>query len=139
MADIHANLPALEAAVAELRGLGAQRWVVAGDIVGYGPHPNECVEAVASLEPVAVAGNHDLIVLGRLPDTRCIELARASLRWTRGVLGADARAFLDALPLSQLTDDGVLVAHGSPTDPQEYVTTEAQALGHLARLGDLGG
>jgi predicted phosphodiesterase len=136
LADIHANLPALNAAVDELRRLGAERWIVAGDVVGYGPHPNECVDAVASLDAAVVAGNHDLIVLGRLPDTRCIELARASLRWTRGVLSADARAFLETLPATVVADGGVLVAHGSITDPQQYVTTEAQALAQLEQRRD---
>ncbi len=134
IADIHANLHALRIAVGRLEQLGVDRYLVAGDLVGYGPHPNECVELVAGLDAVCVAGNHDLIALGRLSDERCVELARASLRWTRGVLGHDAREFLASLPLNASTTDGIALAHGSLHDPQEYTTRPAQARTQLARV-----
>jgi predicted phosphodiesterase len=134
LADIHANLPALETAIQTLESHGIDAYIVAGDLVGYGPHPNECVELVAGLDAVCVAGNHDLIVLGQLSDQRCIELARASLRWTSRVLGGDARAFLGALPLRASISAGVEVAHGSLHDPQEYTVGEKRASRQLALL-----
>ena len=83
LADIHGNLHALRAALGALGREGVDRYLIAGDLVGYGPNPNECVELVAGLDAVCVAGNHDLIALDRLSDERCPELARQSLRWTR--------------------------------------------------------
>lgn len=126
LADIHGNLQALDAVLTALDG-HVEGYVVAGDLVGYGPHPNECIQRIAELDPVAVAGNHDLIVLGTLSDERCIGLARASLRWTRNVLGRDERAYLQSLPWQVEAPGGVVIAHGSLTDPQEYVVTAAHA------------
>src|SRR5919197_1277514 len=64
LADIHGNLHALQAALEELRRCDVDGWLVAGDLVGYGPHPNECVELVAGLGGTCIAGNHDLIAPG---------------------------------------------------------------------------
>ena len=135
LSDVHANLPALRAAIARLRAEGVDGWVCAGDLVGYGPHPNECVETVAALEPIRVAGNHELMLLDALPDTRAGWMARRVIRWTRGVVRADVRAYLAALPR---TADGpqMRVAHGSPGDPEEYVRTDDRAAALLDELAD---
>src|SRR3954451_22574338 len=86
IADVHANRHALDAALAFLADQDVEVYLCAGDLVGYGPFPNECVRRVRDLPGVCVAGNHDLIALGRLSDERCVPLARASLRWTRAAL-----------------------------------------------------
>lgn len=139
IADVHGNLDALRAVLRATEREGVDGYLVAGDLVGYGPYPNECVAAVAELNASCVAGNHDLIALGILSDGRCIELARHSLSWTRQVLGADERAFLAALPRVITASGGVRVAHGSLDDPQEYTTTDRQALAQLERVEDRDG
>lgn len=139
LADVHGNLPALRTAVEALRGTNVQRWLVAGDLVGYGPQPNECIEEIAALDPIAVAGNHDLIALGQLSEERCIPLAQESLRWTRGVLTADSRAWLQALPLRAEAPGGIVMAHGSLGDPEEYTVTRRQALPQLQEVERGGG
>ena len=131
VADVHANLPALDAVLAALEREGVDAWVCPGDLVGYGPFPNECVRRVAQLGATCVAGNHDLIALGRLDDARCIPLARATLRWTARELDGEARAYLEALPLDARAAAGVEVAHGSPGDPEEYVRTPERAVAVL--------
>jgi predicted phosphodiesterase len=133
IADVHANLHALDAALAFLSTQDVDGYLCAGDLVGYGPLPNECVRRVVDLSVRCVAGNHDLIALGRLSDENCIPLAQASLRWTRRVLEDDVRALLADLPTGA-TVQGVALHHGSVTDPEEYVLTQAQA---LACLDDL--
>jgi predicted phosphodiesterase len=133
IADIHANAHALDAVLTFLSTQELDRYVCAGDLVGYGPMPNECVRRVLELPGVCVAGNHDLIVLGRLSDERCIPLAKASLRWTHDVLEDDVRALLGSLPLGA-TIDGIAVRHGSLADPQEYLATEGQARACLDQL-----
>jgi len=135
LADVHGNLDALTAALRAVDEQGGvDAYLVAGDLVGYGPYPNECVAALAGLPATCVAGNHDLIALGLLSDDRCIQLARRSLRWTREVLGADERAFLESLPRRVAVEGGVVMAHGALDDPQEYTTTEPQAAAQLARI-----
>ena len=134
LADVHGNLPALEEVLKQLAAASVDRYIVAGDLVGYGPNPNECVESVASLDPVCVAGNHDLMALGLLSDERCIPLGRAAMRWTRSVLGSDARAYLEALPRAAHVREGVVVAHGTLDDPERYTTNAKEALDQLAQL-----
>jgi predicted phosphodiesterase len=134
ISDVHANLHALDAVLGFLSTQQIDGYLCAGDLVGYGPLPNECVSRVRGLGGPCVAGNHDLIVLDRLSDERCIPLARASLRWTRTVLDHQSRAFLESLPLRTTTAD-VALAHGSLLDPQAYVVTEAQALACLHDVG----
>jgi predicted phosphodiesterase len=134
ISDVHANLFALRAAVARLRAEGVDAWVCAGDLVGYGPHPNECVETVAELDPTGVAGNHELMLLGDLPDSRAGWLARRSIAWTREVVRPDVRSYLAALPRTA-TAPKMVVAHGSPDDPEEYVRTDERAAALLASPG----
>jgi predicted phosphodiesterase len=134
LADIHGNLHALEAVLDPLRHLGVDAYLVAGDLVGYGPFPNECVERVAELGATCVAGNHDLIVLGLLTEERCIPLARRSLAWTRQVLRADTRTYLESLPRC-IERGGIVMTHGSLDHPWEYTTRPDQAVRQLARLG----
>lgn len=131
--DVHGNLAALEVAVRRLRALGVDGWICAGDLVGYGPQPNECVAAVAGLGALCVAGNHDLMAVGALPEERAGALARRTLAWTRDVLRPEHAAYLAGLPRTAGAP-GLLVAHGSPADPQEYVQRAARAAALLGAL-----
>jgi predicted phosphodiesterase len=139
ISDVHANLHALEAVLAALEREGVDRIVCAGDLVGYGPRPNECVARVASLEPapVVAAGNHDLMAVGRLPTLDLGPLPRQTLEWTWEVLDRDARRYLEGLPETAVTGDGVVAAHGSLDDPAKYVRSETAAGEELNRLADV--
>ena len=139
IADVHGNADALKVVLAELRRQGVDEFLVAGDLVGYGPHPNQCVEDVAALGGYCVAGNHDLIALGELSDDRCIRIARESLRWTSEVLSDDARAFLHALPRRTTAPGGVVLAHGTLEDAQKYTPDVRAAAPQLKRLREEAG
>jgi predicted phosphodiesterase len=134
ISDIHGNLHALEAALRVLSKAGVDEYLCAGDLVGYGPLPNECVAAVAELGARCVAGNHDLIALGRLSDERCSRLARDSLRWTSGELSDVSRAFLERLPGTLVAPGGVVVGHGSLDDARIYVREPHERLAQLRAL-----
>ena len=133
LSDVHANRPALESALRELRRRGAERMLVAGDLVGYGGQPNQCVEMLVEAGAECVAGNHDLFVLDRLPPTRFPRLAQHSAEVTRSLLSADVRAYLAALPPTRRAD-GVLMAHGSLDNPEEYVVDATRAVELIGRL-----
>jgi predicted phosphodiesterase len=133
ISDVHGNIAALEVALAALREQRIDRLLCAGDLVGYGPFPNECVVRVAEARALCVAGNHDLMAIGRLGDARAGALARETIAWTRSELNADARSYLEALPPS-VELDSLVMAHGSIDDPSEYVERE-RAPAELARLG----
>ena len=98
-----------------------------GDVVGYGPRPNECCAAIAARADLCLAGNHDLVVLGALDMSDFAGEAAAAALWTRGVLGEDARGFLASLePQARRAD--VALFHGSARDPVwEYVLSDDAA------------
>jgi diadenosine tetraphosphatase ApaH/serine/threonine PP2A family protein phosphatase len=133
LSDLHGNAFALRTAVNRLTAAGVDEWLCAGDIVGYGPQPNECVEVLAELGAHCVAGNHELLVLGRLAPDRSGRLARETTPWTRATLRDDCRAYLAALPLIQRMP-GIVMAHGSIADPELYIIRPAQAAAQLRDL-----
>lgn len=135
LSDVHANLPALEATLSFLGQERIDYFICAGDLVGYGPHPNECIVRVTDLPGVCVAGNHDLMALGRLTTDGCIPLVRRSLRWTRQVLDTESRARLERLPRAAKAAGGLLaVAHGALDDTQTYIRTQPEAMSQLEAL-----
>jgi len=130
IADVHANLQALDAALAFLAAHEVDAYLCAGDLVGYGAQPNECVRRVLALPGRCVAGNHDLIAVERLGSERCSRRAQASLSWTRRALDDDVRALLAELPLEARIGE-LALHHGSVGDPREYVRTKSEALACL--------
>ena len=123
IADIHGNREALAAALAALDERGAERIVCLGDIVGYNADPDECVALVRKRCSVSIAGNHELIGLGRLGFKRCSNNAEYALRRTRRTLGKDTAAFLKSLPNSHVLEPGVALIHGGVRDVQLYMVT----------------
>jgi len=98
-----------------------------GDLVGYGPQPNECCRTMAARAELCLAGNHDLVVLGSLSIHDFAGDAAAAARWTQSVLSEEAREFLAGLP-SSTRRDGVDLFHGSARDPVwEYVLSDEAA------------
>jgi predicted phosphodiesterase len=129
LSDVHSNLHALEAVLAEVDREGVDELWCLGDLVGYGPRPNECCAAIEQRAALCLVGNHDLVVLGTAHvDIRdFVGDAAAAAAWTRSVLEPEARGFLERLePTAQ--QDGVQLFHGSPRDPiWEYVLSEPVA------------
>ncbi|WP_167051454.1 metallophosphoesterase family protein [Salinibacterium sp. ZJ77] len=120
IADVHANLDALDAVLATDDARTASRIVVLGDSVGYGPDPAEVVHRLAG-DPrvVGILGNHDFAAIADTPATFNPD-ARWSADWTRGRLDAAARAWLESLPRELHDADGWLALHGAPIDPERF-------------------
>ena len=121
ISDIHANLTALEAVLADA-GKVDEVWFL-GDLVGYGPDPNECIERVRALPNLTcLMGNHDLAAVGNMPLAAFNTEARRSLAWQRETLTPENLTFLRALPSELQTRGEISLVHGSPRDPVwEYV------------------
>ena len=121
LADVHSNLPALEAVLADARAHGADAYLFLGDAVGYGPHPAECVRRLADLpRAILVRGNHDhAMATGKL-DVAMNSLARQCASWTRAELGPSEIAWLDGLPLDHVEEKWMAV-HGAPKDPHRFL------------------
>lgn len=128
LSDIHSNLHALEAVLADVgRHAPDEIWCL-GDVVGYGPRPNECVAIVRERADLCLCGNHDLASVGGLDTAEFSGDAGVAVRWTQTVLGDSEAAWLRGLaPLAKRP--GVELFHGSPRDPVwDYVLTEQVAL-----------
>ena len=125
IADIHANLTALDAVLAAAGSVDAV-WHC-GDIVGYGPDPDDVVERLRGVGAIGVRGNHDEGVLADEHLDSFNPEARKAIEWTRTVMKPATRDYIEALPL-RLEPDGVTIVHGSPRDPiWEYIFTESVA------------
>lgn len=133
ISDIHGNLHALEATLHALKRLAVERYICAGDIVGYGPLPNECLEAVHALPGVTVAGNHDLMVIGMHPIDGMPDMVRATQQWTRGRLTDRSRRMLEQLPIL-VTEGPVVVTHAALDSQTTYIHAEHQAHDQLGIL-----
>lgn len=137
LSDIHANLIALETVLSAAAGEYDTIWCL-GDIVGYGPRPNECIDLMRNKADVCVMGNHDWAVVGR-PGINVDDFnpqARQAVLWTRDQLTADNLAFLDKLtdvPVHPTGEPEILVTHASPREPVwEYILTPTIALENFA-------
>jgi diadenosine tetraphosphatase ApaH/serine/threonine PP2A family protein phosphatase len=132
VSDVHANLHALEAVLTEIDAGGFDETWCLGDLVGYGPRPNECVALIQDRASICLAGNHDLVVLGKISIATFGGEAGTAAAWTREVLDAPARTFLTTLAPTAVTA-GAELFHGSPRDPVwDYVLTEDAARWTLA-------
>ena len=115
ISDIHANLTALKAVLEDAASFDAV-WCL-GDLVGYGPDPNECVELIRSLPNLnCVMGNHDAAVLNMIEVDAFNPEARSAIRWTQQLLSDRSLAFLRDLP-ETLSVIEVTLVHGSPRQP----------------------
>lgn len=127
IADIHANLFALDAVIEDLRGRQLDEVIVAGDVVGRGPQGNAVVHRIQELGWPCVRGNHEDYLLsfwrGDIPDSWRIEEEWAASRWMADELDEEAIAFIDALPFSYRSNvaPAIEVFHGSPNSHSEGI------------------
>jgi predicted phosphodiesterase len=142
LSDIHANITALDTVLEDAGEVDAV-WCL-GDIVGYGPDPNECVARVRSLPNlVCLLGNHDAAALSRIPIESFNLDARRAIEWIQEIITKESYIFLSRLPETIVTEQVTLV-HGSPRNPvweyildlhnarqnMDYFTTQLCMVGH---------
>jgi diadenosine tetraphosphatase ApaH/serine/threonine PP2A family protein phosphatase len=135
IADIHANLTAFTAVLADIEQKGGvdEIWCL-GDIVGYGPDPCQCLELLRKYNHVCVAGNHDWAAIGKVDTTYFNPMAAAACQWTAKQLSPGDIYYLEKLPLTIEKGDFLLV-HGSPMEPiWEYVISTGIAARNFSFL-----
>lgn len=123
LSDLHANHDALTRVLADAERQGAEQIVCLGDIVGYGPLPQETLDLARAACAIVVAGNHDDAVSGRGDASAFIDLAGEAVGRHRAALSSDSLAWLKALPY-QAAFDGALAVHGDWTDPPRFAYVE---------------
>jgi predicted phosphodiesterase len=132
LSDVHSNLPALDAVLAAAGPVDAV-WHL-GDVVGYGPDPDDVVGRLRELGAIGVRGNHDAAACGGSEIDWFNPDARRAMEWTRSAISEDTRAWLTALP-ERRTEAGCALVHGSPREPLwEYVTSTSVARDNLRLL-----
>lgn len=120
ISDIHANLAAFEAVLADAAGKWDMIWFL-GDLVGYGPDPNECVALLREQPHISLCGNHDWAVLGKLDINGFNPEAKQAIQWTQDMVNEESRTYLNALEAKTLEDPFTL-AHASMRQPiWEYI------------------
>jgi len=120
ISDIHANLAAFETVLADAKGQWDIIWCL-GDLIGYGPDPNECVALLREHEHISLSGNHDWAVLGKLDIQSFNREAQIAIQWTRSAISTDTHDYLAALPPIRVEAPFTL-AHASPRQPVwEYI------------------
>jgi predicted phosphodiesterase len=130
LSDIHSNLEALEAVAEKARG-EYDRVICCGDLVGYGPNPNEVTEYVRRLDPLVIRGNHEKAALGMVDLTLFNPLAKKAALWTQSVLTPENRDYLAAIPSGPVDESGFTLVHGSLLDEDEYLVDLEEALQSL--------
>ena len=134
IADIHADLTALEAVLTHTQSTFDTVWYLA-NLVGYGPEPNACVQRLRTLDGlVCLSGNHDHAAIGKIDLNTFNPVAATALRWTQSTLLPESRDYLDTLPSMQEVN-GSTLAHGSPRHPAwEYISDAALAKQNFAHF-----
>src|SRR5262249_6224266 len=113
VSDVHSNLEALEAVLADAEKQGASKLWCLGGVVGYGADPNAVCERLKADAHAAVAGNHDWAACGKMTLGYFNSAAAAAAEWTAEQLSPSSKEWLASLPLEQV-EDGVRLVHGSP-------------------------
>ena len=127
LSDVHGNLPAFQAVLADVDAQAPDEVWCLGDLVGYGAQPDGCVALARERCDLSLAGNHDLVVTGEIPIADFSSSAAAAARWTQETIGEDAMAFLKGLAPADADREPALY-HASPRDPVwEYVLSTWQA------------
>jgi predicted phosphodiesterase len=131
ISDIHANVTAFEAVINDA-GKFDQIWCL-GDVVGYGPTPNECITRLREFDHICLAGNHDLAVVGKTPLWDFSSDAKEVIVWTRHWLTQPNLDWLQTLPDTPiLTNQKITIVHASPRDPVwEYMNDKSVAKDNL--------
>lgn len=124
ISDIHSNVESLERALALVPP--EDELLCLGDIVGYGPNPNECIELLRQRVKHAVLGNHDLAALENFGVEYFNDAARAAIAWTQVVLSEESRAWLNTLSYEIRYPDFLMV-HGAPVNYFEYILDKRTA------------
>jgi diadenosine tetraphosphatase ApaH/serine/threonine PP2A family protein phosphatase len=136
ISDIHGNLEALETVLARIAEIGVDSILCLGDVVGYGPNPNECVSLVKEKAEITLAGNHDYAPLGKIDITSFNPWARDAIEWTAEELTQDSIDFLISLPL-KIDLEGFTIVHATPYRPESwnYIVTIGDAVRNFEEFG----
>lgn len=121
ISDVHGNLEAFNVVLFELEKESPDQILFLGDIVGYGPDPNECIKKTEEVVNMALVGNHDQAAIGLTDVSYFNPYAREAIEWTVGELTEEGIMYLTHLPLTgEITVDNIFLVHSTPMRPQDW-------------------
>lgn len=135
--DIHGNLPALQSVLKDCANRDVHRSICLGDLVGYGPQPNECIELVRNMKNCrCLAGNHDVATLWQTSPYGMSDAAKEAILWTMEQLTPSNKDYLETLP-DRLDLGEMVFVHANPYNPKgwRYVMDRKYALRSFAATG----
>lgn len=129
ISDIHSNLEAFQAVLKDIEKVGVDNTLFLGDIVGYGPNPNECLDLLFTVADISLAGNHDWAAVELTSSEYFNPYAKAAMEWTVEVLRDDLKDFLRRTRPTDMFN-GIHLAHSSPKNPEQwrYIMSQEEAL-----------
>ena len=137
IADIHANVDALQVVLAELAKEGIEKILCLGDLVGYNASPGEVLDVAMKPGMVSINGNHDRYVTGVTPLDPSIKKDTAFIiQWTRGNITPEQNGRLEVLPRQRVIDETILLVHGSPRHEDEYILSVNQYKENIQFVSD---
>lgn len=119
ISDIHGNLEALEAVLVALKEYQLDQILCLGDVIGYGPNPNECIELVREHAAICLIGNHDEASLGRVDLELFNAMASQAIKWTTDSLTEESKQYLSGLTYSR-SYGSFMIVHASPDEPRRW-------------------
>ena len=130
LSDIHGNIEALNSVLMEVNSIKFDKYIVLGDLAGYGASPDEVVSRIKGLYPIAIIrGNHDKVAAGVSSGRDFNYAARDAAIWTRNKLKSENREFISSLAKGPVGIDGLFeIVHGSSWDEEFYVVSQYHAL-----------
>lgn len=121
LSDVHSNLEALDAVLADIQQKKIRDLLFIGDAVGYGPNPNECLNQLTGKCKALLAGNHDWGAIGLTDISYFNEYARYAVEWTQMVITEENKKVLKLFPVTkELRDEDILLVHSTPKEPEEW-------------------
>ena len=135
--DIHGNLEALKTVFQQMKEFAPDKVICLGDVVGYGPNPNECVELIDQNADLVIMGNHDHAVLGLTDITYFNQYAKIAVLWTRQVMKKENLYILRSYPFQESTGD-ILFVHSTPLNPGrwDYIFNPLEGRYYLQHLDE---
>lgn len=135
ISDIHSNLEALKTVLDYIHSQSVDQIICLGDVVGYGPRPNECIELIRNECHISLMGNHDHAVLGLMDISYFNQFAKDSVIWTQGQIKPENLDYLKNMPFTYESGD-ILFVHSTPDNPEDwdYILSTAEARASLNRI-----
>lgn len=127
VSDVHANLEAFQTVLAHMNEQDVDIKACLGDLVGYGPNPNECVDLAVANFNYIVMGNHDEASIDLEKSWGFNPVAKEATEWTAKQLSTSSKEYIKNLEYGYTTDEGLLFVHGSPNEPFDYIISDREA------------